>query len=432
VQLIAMDVFGVSLGEDPILEAAIVRGLQATTVRLVADRANLSAPAGQTALISLFGLMAMMGVGIELDIPNVPVPSPQPPLREVALRTALLAYGHDLIPGARIFVGHEAGQSDLTFVLGDSQAPAGACPFLRVTGTAWRSLVARDAPPRRWKGSWPIGALGAAGAAAAEGFRIALQRVGEATGRTIPNGPGWQFNPDIRIQLDLSVPGLRARRLDLGGVDFISGGAITTAALYCLLRIAGLRGNFRVIDRDDISLDNLNRYILARRSDRTKLKVDVLAAYQTKSLRIAGIPVRFDDMSRPALEPLKPRVLVGVDDIPSRWAVQRASDGFVSVAGTSHFYAIVTTHKPGQPCAGCAHPEDDDTPVPIPTISFVSFWAGLMQARALLVEAAGARARLACLNIWPLGLDGPHALHPTGVALRPDCPIHCPASRAIA
>ncbi len=45
----------------------------------------------------------------------------------------------------------------------------------------------------------------------------------------------------------------------------------------------------------------------------------------------------------------------------------------------------------------------------------------LMQARALLVETAGARARLACLNIWPLGLDGPHALHPTGVAPRPDC-----------
>jgi hypothetical protein len=432
VQLIALDVFGSPLGEDQRLEAAIVRGLQGTTIRLVADAANLSSDTGQTALITLFGLLAMMGIGIDLDVPDVPLHSLQPPLREAGLRSALIAYGHDLIPNARICLDRGVARPDLTFLLGDSSPAVDEGPLLRLTGTAWRCLVARDTQPRRWKGSWPLGALAAAGAAAAEGFRVALRRVSEATGRPIPKAPYWRFSPDVRVELDLSAPGLTARPVDVKDVDFISGGAITTAALYCLHRIPGLSGNFRVIDADEISLDNLNRYVLARRSDWKKLKVDILARNETNRIRIAGIPVRFDDKSRMDLGPLMPRVLVGVDDIPSRGAVQRAADGFVCVAGTSHFYGIVTTHKPGQPCAACAHPEDDDTPGHIPTISFVSFWAGLMQARALLIESAGATPKAACLNIWPLGLDGPHALHPTGVAARSDCPIRCPASRAIA
>ena len=80
VQLVADDVFGRRLGEDPELEGAVLEGLRATTVRLVADRANLESYAGQTALVSLFGLLAMMGLGIDLDIPEIKLLPPQPPL----------------------------------------------------------------------------------------------------------------------------------------------------------------------------------------------------------------------------------------------------------------------------------------------------------------------------------------------------------------
>ncbi len=59
VQLLADDVFGRGLGEDPALDAAIVQGLQSTTVRLRADRANLGSTAGQTAFVTLTGLLAM-------------------------------------------------------------------------------------------------------------------------------------------------------------------------------------------------------------------------------------------------------------------------------------------------------------------------------------------------------------------------------------
>ena len=54
------------------------------------------------------------------------------------------------------------------------------------------------------------------------------------------------------------------------------------------------------------------------------------------------------------------------------------------VAATSLYEATVTTHHPDEPCAGCAHPDAGPPPEAIPTISFVRFWAGLLQACALL------------------------------------------------
>ncbi len=46
-------------------EPAIADGLLATTIRLQATQANLLTRAGQAALITAFGLIARMGVGVE-------------------------------------------------------------------------------------------------------------------------------------------------------------------------------------------------------------------------------------------------------------------------------------------------------------------------------------------------------------------------------
>jgi molybdopterin/thiamine biosynthesis adenylyltransferase len=217
----------------------------------------------------------------------------------------------------------------------------------------------------------------------------------------------------------------------LGEIDVVGGGAITTSLLYCLARVPALAGALRIIEPDRVDISNLNRYPLMRRSDCGRNKVDVLSKIRTERLVVGGEATRFDAGSAEDIGPLSSRVLVGVDDIPSRWTVQRACDGWLCVAGTSHLYALVTTHPPGGPCAGCVHPRDNDLTGPIPTISFVSFWAGLMQARALLAEAADTRSSPA-IHIWPSGLYGRRGLHPTGVAGRTDCPVGCAASRRVA
>jgi hypothetical protein len=186
-----------------------------------------------------------------------------------------------------------------------------------------------------------------------------------------------------------------------------------------------------VIEPDVIELPNLNRYPLARRSDCGRRKADVLNGFGTPAVRIASVADRFSAATSTTIGPLASHVLVGVDDIPARWDVQRAAPGWVCVAGTSHLFALVTAHERGEACAGCVHPRDEDIGGTIPTISFVSFWAGLMQMRELLRRAAGAAAAHPVLNIWPFGLFGPHALHATDLAPNAACPVGCQASRRV-
>jgi hypothetical protein len=428
VQLIADDVFCRLPGEDPALDTAILDGLRGTTVRLVADRENLSSPAGQTALATLFGQLAMMGLGIDLDIPEVPVLAPQPPLQEDELRAGLLAYAHDLIPGARI--GSDAGPPDITFALGDSNHPDDG-GTLRVSGDPWGCSVVPGSAGSRWRGTWPVGALAAAGAAAPEALRAALVRIAATAECPLPRRPATELRFDRPIRLDLSVPGLLAGPLRVPETDVVSGGAITTSMLFCLLRLPGFTADLRVIEPDVIELPNLNRYPLVRRSDCGRRKADVLAGFGTPAVRIASVRDRFTATTSETIGPLASHVLVGVDDIPARWDVQRAAPGWVCVAGTSHLFALITAHEQGKPCAGCAHPRDEEIAATIPTISFVSFWAGLMQTRELLRRAAGAAATHPVLNIWPFGLYGPHGLHATDLGPNAACPVGCPASRRV-
>lgn len=420
-RLINLDVFG---GE--VDEAAIVEGLQATTVRLVADETNLASAAGQTAAVALFGLIAMMGIGVDLDLPDVELVSGQPPLRGDRLRASMLDLGMDLIPGVRMGVG--IARPDLVIVLGDT--PWRGRPALRISGDAWSCRLdeASSFPGGRWKGDWPIGPLAGAGAAAAEAFRAALPKIAAAVGMHIPRQPWWHLDFERRVDLDLAIPGYGSPRADVGRVDFVSAGAITMAAMYTLVRIPDIRGRLRVVEPESIELSNLNRYALARRSDCGRGKAELLAALTTPGLEVVAVPRRFEGGPIGREGSLAPRVMVGVDHIPSRWAVQSAAEGWVCVGATSHEFAMVSTHRPDQPCAGCAHPGDEPADGPIPTISFVSFWAGLMQARALLAEANGT-PQTGALYVWPFGLFGPRALQSVPVAIRPNCPVRCQASK---
>jgi ThiF family protein len=423
VDLIAMDVFGAPPGGNAGLNEAIVEALISTRVRLRADARNLSSYAGQTNLVALFALVAMMGIGVELDVPEVRLIGSQPPLRGDELRSALVEYGNDLIPGA--YVGIEAAPADLTFVLGDTPGLVDTS-VRRVSGDAWRCSVQLDGGYGAWQGTWPFGALAAAGAAAPEALRAAVARmcpVEEIHAR-------YRIQPARAVMRDLTAAGVTGDTVgERQVIDVVSGGAITNSALYCLARVPSFVAVTRVIEPDSLVTSNLNRYALARRSDCGKPKTTVLMnAVGNDDMVITGVRRRFSESNSSMFSPLAPLVLLGVDDIPSRWAVQRSAPGWVSVGATSHFLGMVTTHGSADPCVGCAHPHDEEGPPQIPTISFVSFWAGLMQARALLLKVVTGRAEPA-VNIWPLGLAGLRGIHYTGTAPRGDCPVSCKASR---
>jgi hypothetical protein len=422
-RLINMDLFAGKASAEQIID-----GLLGTTVRLRADMANLSSANGQTALCALFGQIAMMGIGIDLDIPEVPLLMPQPPLRGDELRVALLDYASDLIPGIRC--GSGLGAADLAFVLGDGTTAERHT--LRATGTDWSCAVglANQIPPRRWDGDWPVGALLAAVAAAPEALRAALQRIASATGHEL--SAEFDGRPGRPVRLDLSDRAVLPTPLNLGRVDAISGGAITNATIYALLRVPGLSADLRVIEPEAIDLTNLNRYPLSRRCDEEQPKVRVLEGYSGGSFTISGEEARFDGSWPALLGSLAPRVLVGADQIPVRWAVQQAAPRWLQVSGTSHFFAMASSHHPDGPCAGCAHPIDERGDEPIPTISFVSLWAGIFQALDLLNETSG-RPTVGYYTVcYPFGLSGGRPILRGALDGVANCPVGCKVSQSVA
>jgi hypothetical protein len=408
---------------DPVSPEAVVEGLLSTTVRIESDRENLASPSGQTLLAALVGQIAMMGIGIDLHIPaGVPILEPQPPLRGTDLLTALVEYGRDLVPDLRI--GPDLGSPHLTFVLGSTRSQAGR--GLRVYGTDETACVEPIGASTGavWQSAWPMGALAAAGAAAPEALRVALRRI--AQNANIELAATYSYDTDRVISVDLSLPHGMPAEIDAGRVDFISGGAITTSAIYALLRFP-IRGAVRVIEPDTLDVSNMNRYPLMRRSDCGAPKVAMLSRYSRSGFSITGQPLRFDMESTSMIGVLAPTVFVGVDDIPSRWAVQRLTPEWLCVGATSHLFIVVSTHEPGQACAGCVHPRDDEGVVPIPTISFASFWAGLLQARSLLAHLSNCVERQS-VYCYSFGLASRRAVARVDASPTADCPVGCLAS----
>jgi hypothetical protein len=417
---IEMDIFGP--GKD---HCRIIDGLCATTARIITDRANIDSPAGQTALVTLHAQLAMMGIQIDLDVPDIGLRTAQPPLRGTNLPAALLDYSADLLPGGS---ARPSATPDVTFALGDTPAPPGA---VRVNGAGWTASVGTILIGPRWRGIAPVGAMAAAAAAATEGLRAAVPRIAEHLECPVPADPRWQARAGRQVDLDLSryqVEGPVA----LGEVDVISGGAITNAALYALLRMPDLTAALRVIEPDLLALANLNRYSLALRSMVGWPKIRALRSFHTPSVSITGSGQRFDDVTARRLAPIAPRLLVGVDHIPSRWAAQRAAAGWICVGASSHDFVLVSAHPPGGACAGCAHPRDEDIAGEIPTVSFISFWAGLVQALELAATTASrpfAPARTT--YVWPLGLENPRGIHKLTQDPADGCPVGCQASTAL-
>jgi ThiF family len=409
-------------------ESAITTGLLATTARLVADEANMSSRSGQAALVSAFQLIARMGIGIELIAPDIPLVAEIPPLTQPTLRAALLDLGQDLIPGATL--RENAEHADVTFVFGDS--PCKDLDTIHVTATDFRCLLTRERGTARLTQDSPIGALAAGAAAAAIALDTALTHIERATGTPRSTRPRPSPGPPVDIDLRELFPSLSVGgRPHLGEIDAISAGAITNALVSTLLWLPDTTADLRVLDDDSGELSNMNRNMQQRASDNGKPKTEILTRSSTSRLRITGVNARFPETNREGILPLAERVAVGVDHIPARWWIQEEWPANLYIGATTNHEAIVTTHHPGEPCAGCAHPH----PLPlaegqfVPTISLVSFWAGLLQTCALIEEITQRRPARR-ITVYPHGLGERHWCRVVDLPTGAQCAIGCPASRA--
>jgi hypothetical protein len=388
----------------------IVKALTEVRIRIVGDERNLSCAAGQTAFVTTALVAAQSGATLVLDLPDVELLN-QPPLRGSWLAEALIELTGDLIVPA---VRDDATICDVTVAIGSTAVANASGSLARLSPTASGVELAAGDPRHgsTWIGDDMFAALFGGVAAGAEAFRAAMGRLA-AAGHEENMAHAARAMRSVR----LLVPEPMASR-QIGQLDVISGGAITHGLLFALLRVPGVAADVRVFDDDVFDWPNLNRYLLGRRSWRGMNKAELLAA---PGLRIEAVPSRFDEELE-AHTALADTVAVGVDDIPSRWRVQRVAPGHVVVGATSHFEVVVSEHPPGAVCARCLYPDGDDDGRPIPTVSFVSAFAGILQAYRLLGNPppSGRQTRAA-----PVNLAGAEPLIELGVRARPECEAGC-------
>jgi hypothetical protein len=291
-------------------------------------------------------------------------------------------------------------------------------------GDGFSCKMSRRRPiPDPWEGSWPFGGVAAGAIAAAEVFKAAVSDLGGES--LLPKSGG---DLQERQVASFALPPLYSGEAAIGRVDFGSAGAITNGALFALLEVPELSAALRLFDDDDVALSNLNRCGLFDRHSVGSPKVEALARFSTSSIQIEGITSRLDENTLADHQPLSDAVCIGTDSVAARWQIQGHAPGWVCVGATSHLMAMVSRHRIGGPCAGCLHPREEDDDAPIPTVSFVSMMAGLLQAHALLGRQ---RARSGAYLAYPHALGSPDAFLELPLAANPACPVGCKASRAI-
>jgi hypothetical protein len=409
------------LGTNYPSDNAIADALLATRVAIVSDAANLASPACETSISVLVRLLNEYGCSVTLVLPDTTCIAPEPRFRDaIGLVERVRQVAADGVPGPIVERATAVRGEAIVFVMGDTAWSGDAEHVWRLTGSEWTGVIGGRGGASRWMARWSLGGMVAAVAASAEPFKYAMRSFARVL--DAPMAIPELLDPVTSASVKLAS-GPAPTRVLLGPLDAISGGAIVQAALDTLLRLPEVSADVRVFEPEFLELSNLNRYQISRHRDLTppRRKVDTLADAATPTVAINGIAERFDpDVSRASL-PVRPRVVVGADNLQARW--------WLGVGATADFMAMVSDHTPNAPCAGCVHPFDDGVRDVIPTISFVSYWAGLLLATRLIASAHREVhvARGSVFEVNALRLDSPTAFRSYSPTRHPACPLRCDA-----
>jgi hypothetical protein len=410
-----------------VTDELLLEALGSTVVVLTADEANLSSHSAQSAFVTAAMLMARSAHQVHLLAPDVRLVEPQPPLIGDRLVTALVATNDNLVPGVRLSARPPAARPSLEIRFGDTPSWVRAERSVILAASGWAGAIVDAGSP--WpRLDLPFGGLAAAALASGEAFKVSMMKLFRAA--LNPEVFKARFAPCQRARIDVA-PADTPFSGDLQVFDVISGGAIANSFLYSLLRARQARGSGCVIDSDIGDISNLNRNVLMLYSDVQSQKVAFLADCFTGGVTLNPIATRFERAVTGRINP-NSRVIVGVDHIPTRWVAQACNPFWLGIGATSHWSAMASYHAAGVACARCLHAQDDPDDAPIPTVAFVSFWAGLLLA-GYFAQSLAMRHYASAQQTYltPLRPEMPWR---TAVGRRPDCPLcrsDCDSSRGL-
>ena len=395
----------------------LLSALSETEIALVADAATIVSPAAQTAFVTTALLCARSGHMVYLLSPDVALSVPQPPLQGTTMITALLEGDGKIVPVHRFGCELPPHTIDLEIRFGSTPSHCQARAQCTVSATRWSAHITRGTTMQPWMTdlAWPMGAMAGAFLAAVEAFKCAMQKL---VGCARDPAQFVEFFAPLLDTILVLAPETTPIVNTLGAFDCISGGAIINCVLYALARLPDVTGLGRIVEPDTGETSNLNRYMLLRIEDLGKPKAERLAARDLGALTLSPLPWRFESVA--SVGSFAPRVLVGVDHIPTRWAVQRTNPHYLGIGATTHWSAMTSYHRPGEMCAGCAHPRDDTMDGPIPTVAFVSFLAALLQTTDFLRDLAGKLTAEALTFVTAPRAD---KIWRSPIAQHPACPV---------
>jgi hypothetical protein len=159
----------------------------------------------------------------------------------------------------------------------------------------------------------PYSSSAAAALACAELFR-----------RVFLNG---EPEPDVSLSLlDFGESTGANRKLEgnsVGDVLFVGAGAIGNAAIWAMSRDPYTKGSLTVLDHEEVSLSNLQRYVLATIKDVGAVKVEIAAkVLQGSRFAVSPHAITLEDYRATADHVLPPTTCISVDNIEGRRVAQ--------------------------------------------------------------------------------------------------------------
>lgn len=217
--------------------------------------------------------------------------------------------------------------------IGSALPPPGGWRRIFVGSNNWNAFVGTRNSRTLGSSENPLGAGAAACLGAANVFRWVFQGH-EAV--LDADSVFSLFENESTLGGDIAVTG------SVGDIVLVGAGAIGNAAGWAFSRIP-MEGTLRVVDHQAIDLGNLQRYVLAERSDESKIKVEVLARYFAGMIRSKPEALRFEDFVA-SMGYAWPRMILALDSSRDRRAAQASLPQWIANAWTQPGDLGVSSH----------------------------------------------------------------------------------------
>jgi hypothetical protein len=296
---------------------AIDKVLEGADVGIAVTDPSAHSPEGQALLDLTVRLLARLYPALTLSVDTDDL------LEELA------ELARSINPAIEIHTGRTAR---VAIAVGGAKHAAETCIYAGSSG--WDALVSCLHPVPVGISGNPLGAGAAAAIACANVFRAVFKA----------DDP--KLDNDIRFSTFSLSPSEGDQDgwgdVDLGDKNVLVGaGAIGNAVLWSLAR-ANVRGRLDIVDPEMVELSNLQRYVLARRTDVKRPKIDVTLDYLEGQLATVGHST--DWASFVATDHHWERAIVALDSARDRRAVQASLPRWIANAWTQPGDLGVSTH----------------------------------------------------------------------------------------